>query len=460
MGLIVVGTFLLAAILLLATSRFFEDPKAFLLSPVIVFAVAWGASALIYGSGQDFIRDDTAYSLLGFYLAFVIPGAWMMYARSWETIGRPPVVIEPHVARRLVVILLTMQALAAVSAVTYLLSAMNYADMPFDSVPPMSALRGVLATQKYEVPLPFRLLSQFRYGNYFAPIAMMVLFRDGHIRKWAVIASITLACLYPLCFLERSGLMRVLILALFAYLFVFEIRVAKLLRLGALLAVLVTAFVVLVPILRGQGDEGGGNLYNYVAGAWSGFDNFVSGSGSGQVVVLENQDIFVRPGGYDFVHSDSPALVSIMTEAYRLCNAVNICQQKLANFGEYVYDPIYTNIYTAARSFYQDLGFLGMIPAVAFVSMIFHFLYLSTMRNASVAATYTAAYIAFTCVMSVLSDTFLLRDMVFPLIIIYALAKICGGWQLWFGNRRASHGRLAITNPTSDAGPGPMGNNS
>lgn len=438
MGTLLAILFILAAVLLLAASIVPKSRKIFLLSPVVVFSCAWAASSLIYLAGEDFLREETLYVLLAFWLSFVVPGVWLVSATGGHiAIARPELLMDERRGRRIATVLIAMQVLAAISALSYLISAMAFAGMPLDALPNMSALRGVLATQKYDVPLPFRLLSQLRYVNYIAPVAMLALFRAGHISRAKVAASIVLAFLYPLCFLERSGLMRILILAFYAYLFMFEIRVAKLLRLGSWLVVLVAILVVLMPIIRGQGEEGGGNLYNYVAGAWSGIDNFVSGSGSNPVVVLEDQEVYVQPGGYDINMSDSPPMVNLMTEAYRICNAAGLCDVKLGNFGEYVYEPVYTNVYTAARSFYQDLGMLGMIPAVIAVSLLSAILYLWAVRNGAVVAVYAAGYVAYTCVMSVLSDTFLLRDLAFPLVFIFLLTRLLGAQELWFGGKYA-----------------------
>ncbi|WP_019451227.1 O-antigen polymerase [Cupriavidus sp. BIS7] len=436
MGTLLAILCILAAVLLLAAFTVLKNRKIFILSPVVIFSCAWAASSLIYLAGEDFLREDTLYVLLIFWLSFVVPGVWLTSAMGGHAaIARSELLIDQRRGRRIGAVLLAMQVLAAVSALSYLISAAAFAGMPLDAHPNMSALRGVLATQKYDVPLPFRLLSQLRYVNYIAPVAMLALLRAGHVSRAKVATSIVLASLYPICFLERSGLMRILILTLYAYLFMFEIKVAKLLRLGSWLVTLVAIFVVLMPIIRGQGEEGGGNLYNYVAGAWSGIDNFVSGSGSNPVVVLEDQDVFVQPGGYDVYMSDSPPMVNLMTEAYRICNAVGLCHVKLGNFGEYVYEPVYTNIYTAARSFYQDLGLLGMIPAVIAVSFLFAIIYLWAVRNGAVIAVYAAGYVAYTCVMSVLSDTFLLRDLAFPLVFICALTRLLGARELWFGGK-------------------------
>lgn len=450
MGTALAIFFAMMAFLLLTLSRYAGQPKAFLLSPLGAFVAAWAASGMIYLTGDDFIREETAWALFGFYMAFVVPSGMLLLAALRRVAISPlQFSVESRAAKGIVRALLVMQLLALVSAFAYLVSAMEFGGMGFDSWPDTEKLRGLMATQKYDVPVAFRLLSQLRYVNYLAPVAMIVMAHRMCVRRSAVSISILLACMYPICFLERSGLMRILVVSLFSYLFVYEIKVAKLFRMGLVVSLLVAFFVVAIPMLRGQGGQGGENLYIYVAGAWSGFDNFVAGSGSGQVVTLEEgQESYITPSGYSIDRSNSPVMVNLMTEAYRLCNAASICDVNLSNFGEYVYVPIFTNIYTAARSFYQDLGPVGMIPGVALVSVLLTLWHLKALRKPSVISIYTASYLAYVCVMSVLSDVFLLRDLIVPMVVAFFLVHAFGARELWFGRSTkeiASSPRQAVS---------------
>jgi oligosaccharide repeat unit polymerase len=300
----------------------------------------------------------------------------------------------------------------------------------------LTEVRGALATQAISVPIFVRLLGQLRYVNYFAPLAVFAMVKMGYTRKRTLALSLLLACLYPVCYLERSGIMRIVLLGAFAYVYFSVNSFGKLAKLAGILGAIMIPLVVVIPVLRGQAE--GADAYNYVVGAWSGFDNFVSGSGMGAVAVLEDQNVYVKQQGYEA--GEAPLFLQSATELYRICNAISACSVRLSNFFEYVYTPVYTNIYTLARTYYQDFGPVGAPIGTALFAAFLAFIYVVCVSGGGVFHVYVAAYIAYICAMSVLSDNFLMRDIVFTGIFIYFLAWFFGSRSFWFGvvRRKAS----------------------
>lgn len=313
----------------------------------------------------------------------------------------------------------------------------------------LTAIRGVLATKHIQEPVLVGLLGQLRYINYVAPIAFYAAFRSGMTTRRALIASAALACLYPLCYLERSGILRIGMLLIFAHVYYSVDSFRRVLRFGAVAVLIFVPVVVAVPLLRGQAE--GINAYNYVSGAWSGFDNFVAGS-LGPVVVLEKQNVYVEPGGYHLTESAAPPLSLSIADMYRICDALKLCQVKQSNFFEYVYEPIYTNIYTLARTFFQDFGMFGAPIAVALFGAMLTLAYLWGISRSGAFPTYVAAYTAYVCAMSVLSDNFLMRDIVLTGILVGAIGWWFGSLPFCFGTAKSDRRATAPTyNPAEGA---------
>jgi oligosaccharide repeat unit polymerase len=437
MGYALCVAMLLMIPLVIMASKHFPSRKAFLLSPVSVFVFAWGASATVYLTGNDFLQARTVLALLAFYFSFVLASGYLLVRFSRHLrIGKNPPATG---GKRFISALLTMQGLAFVAAAAHLYYAFAHAGAGAD----LTEVRGVLATQAFDVPMVIKLLGQLRYVNYFAPLAVFAAYQAGQVRRRAIFFSFALACLYPLCYIERSGVLRMVMLVLFAYLYFAVNSSRQLVKMGMIAALAVIPIVIAIPVLRGQAE--GANAYNYVAGAWSGFDNFVSGSGDGQVVVLENQNIYVRPHGYRL--GDAPPFTQSMTEFYRVCDAVGLCHMDLPNFLEYVFEPVYTNIYTLARTFYQDFGPVGAPFATALFAAFLTLSYVMCISRGGVFQIYAAAYIAYVCVMSVLSDTFLLRDIVFTAVFVYLITRVFGSHDFWFGRTRRSGRHTASVPP-------------
>jgi len=367
---------------------------------------------------------------MAFYFSFIIASGYILVTFSRHlkirALESPP--RRSSFARAL----LLLQFLAFVAAGAHLYFAFKHVGVGAT----LTEVRGALATQSIEVPVAIRLLGQLRYVNYFAPLALYAMYKTNGARLRTVVLSFVFACVYPICYLERSGIMRMFMLIVFAYLYFSVNSLRKVFTLSAVSLGVLIPLVVVVPILRGQAESA--NAYVYIAGAWSGFDNFVSGSGTHPVVVLEDQDIYVKSGGYEA--GDAPPLSLTMTELYRACNAITACNVRLSNFFEYVYTPVYTNIYTLARTFYQDFGPWGAPVATAAFAAFLAFLYMFCISGGGVFHLYVAAYIAYVCAMSVLSDNFLMRDIVFTGIFAYALAWCFGGRTFWFGRKAVSAG--------------------
>lgn len=402
MGYLVVAIMFLAVCLVIQASAAFRDRKAFLLSPTSVFAFAWAASAFVYCFGDDFLRPDTINALLTIYLSFILGSSWIMW-----TVGRRLRITAPSESEpgSFVLLVLVLQVLAAVAAGAHLYYAWvqsGYAGI--------TAVRGVLANQAVDSPILFRVLGQLRYINYVAPIAMFSMGR----RKGVIALSIFLACLYPLFGMERSGLMRIGLLLAFSYLFVRVKSLDDLVKMGLVCLGFAVPLVVVIPIMRGQAE--GANPYMYVAGAWSGFDNFVSGSGIGLVSVLDDSKSYITRNGFE--EGSAPLGMLTATDIYRACLAVDLCHEPVSLGTEYIYKPVFTNTYTIARSFYQDWGPLGSAIMAATFGAALAFFYLYGFGRGAFGL-YLSAYTAYTCIMSVLANTFLIRDVVITAAMHY-----------------------------------------
>lgn len=417
---------LLMVPLTILASRHFPDRKAFLLSPFSVFVFAWAASAALYLTGNDFLRARTVVALALFYAAFVGGAGYIvvMFSRTLKANRETSAPLHPGVVRSI----LCLQALALVAAVAHLYFAFVQAGGTLD----LTAVRGVLATQSIETPAIFGLLGQLRYIDYIAPIAIYAAMRVGAASRQTLLLSIALACLYPLCGLERSGILRIAMLLVFAYVYYSVDSLQRLLKFGFVSVLTLAPVVIAVPLLRGQPE--GINPYNYVTGAWSGLDNFVSGSGLHQVVVLDKgQEIYLKPDGYELQDSTSPPLSQSMTELYRVCNTLKLCDVPLWLPNEYVYSPIFTNIYTLLRTFYQDFGSIGTPVATFLFAAFLTMGYVACVGRGGAFQVYVAAYTAYICAMSVLSDLFLMRDILFTGILVYVIAWWFGARSFWFG---------------------------
>jgi len=410
---------LLMVPLAIIASRQFADRKAFLLSPFCVFVFAWAASAAAYLTGTDFLRARTIVALASFYVAFIAGAGYVLIRFPRVAVINRSVAIapRPHFLRTMLI----LQGLAFFAALAHLYFAFVQSQYTLD----LTTIRGVLATKHIQEPVLVGLLGQLRYINYVSPIAFYAAYRAGATTRRALIASSVLACLYPLCYLERSGVLRIGMLLIFAHLYYSVDSFKRVLRFGAVAILVFIPVVVAVPLLRGQAE--GVNAYNYVSGAWSGFDNFVTGS-LGPVVVLEKQNIYVEPDGYHLTDSAAPPLSLTFSDLYRICDALKVCQVKQSNFFEYVYEPIYTNIYTLARTFFQDFGMFGAPVAAALCGALLTFAYLWGISRNGAFPTYVAAYTAYVCAMSVLSDNFLMRDIALTGILVGTI-----GW--WFGSQ-------------------------
>jgi oligosaccharide repeat unit polymerase len=397
---------------------------------------AWAASAAFYLTGPDFLRARTVAALLVFYFAFVLASGYVLVTFSRRL--RIKAIEPPPQRPEFLLVLLLLQGLALVASAAHL----YYAFLHVGTDATLTEVRGALATQTINIPIFIRLLGQLRYINYFAPLAIFAMVTLGYARKRTLALSLLLACLYPVCYLERSGIMRIVLLGAFAYVYFSVNSFGKLLKLASILGAIMIPLVVVIPVMRGQAE--GADAYNYVVGAWSGFDNFVSGSGMGAVAVLEDQNVYVKQQGYEA--GEAPPFLQSATELYRICNAISACSVRLSNFFEYVYAPVYTNIYTLARTYYQDFGPVGAPIGTALFAAFLAFIYVMSVSGGGVFHVYVGAYVAYICAMSVLSDNFLMRDIVFTGVFIYFLAWFFGSRTFWFGIARRKVGSSGQTN--------------
>lgn len=407
-------------------------------SPAFIFCIAWSFSFILYLLGSDFIRLSTIINLMVFILSFVIPGLFLML-RERSLIGITPIVpisFDEFKVKPIAFVLLIAQGCALFAGVLYLYTAIQYAGFLAlaDVGDSMSVVRGVMAKGGYDVPIVLKFLGQLNYVNYIAPVAFLALWMAGRTGGTLFFMSLSLGVLYSIVTLERSGVLRQLIINGFVYVFLSENKIKALRNAAVLVLIVFVPVVYVVSALRGQSDEGGDNIYEYVVGALGGLDAFIVGT-SGFVAILEDQEILVTEGGYSF--GAAPVGLETATELYRLCNAVGACDVKIPNNKEYIYEPIKTNIYTGVRSFYQDFGPIGMPIAVGSFSIFVHFLFLRFLSSSGVFRLYGMAYLAYVSSFLILGNNFLLRDLIFTAAICAVLPGL-GRYKtsFWWGAKR------------------------
>lgn len=415
-------------------------------SPAFAFCIGWLFSFALYISREDFLKLDTIINLIIFILSFVLPGLFLILRKRLLTGARQisKIKFDDFKIKPIALTLLGAQMCALFAGIIYLYAATQYAGYSAltDLGDFSSVVRGVMATQTYHVPVFAQFLGQLKYVNYIAPIAFLALWMSRRASGVLFFLSLFLGIFYSIVALERSGILRLLIINCFVYLYLSENKI-KALRNGVIFASMVfVPLVFIVPTLRGQGDEGGDRVYEYVVGALGGLDAFIMGT-SGSVDVLEDQPVLVTSNGYSF--GDAPIGLETATELYRLCNAVGVCHVKIPNGKEYIYDPIMTNVYTGVRSFYQDFGPIGMPIAVAIFSIFLHILFLRFLSGTGIFGLYGMAYLAYVSCFLILTNNFLLRDLIFTAAICTVLPGL-GRYKasFWWGARQTGVARSGM----------------
>ncbi|HAL39240.1 MAG TPA: hypothetical protein DCP03_14505 [Polaromonas sp.] len=437
MGLLLFIIFFAIFVLINASSICFKEKKVLFYSPLYFFSLAWCLSLLIYQFGDDFLRGRTIISMAVFYFSFCIPAfIFLMKAGTSLTIRQliEPLKMEGFEYRRLVLLLIGLQLLSVCIALTYLYYAISFSGFSFsdllDQPGSLATVRGILANEDYNVPLILKLTSQVKYVNYFAPIIITTISVYSLLSRKYIGVSIALAILYSICFLERSGIIRTILVFGVFYSLYFVNNRKKLLQLIASGMILVVIATVTVPYLRGQADEGGGNLYDYVVGGLGGLDAFISGY-NGEISILETQQIYITEAGFQF--GDAPVGFETMTELYRICNALFQCGFEIPNNKEYIYSPIMTNIYTAIRAFYQDYGAFGAPLIIAVIGIFVSWRYLLNIQRGGIWTAYFNSYLAYLATFSVLTYNFSLREIILVWMIMTILSFIFRSRPLFFG---------------------------
>jgi oligosaccharide repeat unit polymerase len=439
MGILLFLILLFILLLMSVCSIFFKEKKVLFFSPVYLFSLAWTISLLIYQQGDDFLQDRTIVAILVFYLAFCIPG-FLLLLRMGASAAIAPIAFPSDIQNLkyqwLFRFLILSQVISVATALSYLYFAVDFAGLGvldlIQQPSNVSIVRGVLATENYNVPISVKLVSQLKYVNYFSPMIIMLMSSAKLVSKKYAVLSITLAIFYSICFLERSGIIRTMLTFGIFYSIYYVKNRSRFIQMIICGVLAVSFATLLVPYLRGQGDEGGTSLYNYVSGGLSGLDAFVSGY-PGEVVTLESQDVYVTPGGYRF--NMAPVGFETFTELFKLCNSFFGCEYKIANNKEYVYFPIMTNIYTGVRAFYQDYGQIGSSFAVAFLSVFGTVAYLAGLRRGGVWSAYFNSYLGYLALFSVLTYNLAIREIVLVTSLMLVLSLYFNARRLFFGRR-------------------------
>ncbi|KAB0671378.1 oligosaccharide repeat unit polymerase [Oryzomonas sagensis] len=395
-----------------------------LLSPVFCCLISFLIVFIMYPFGMDFLRIKTILILLSFLFAFFCSEAFVPNISNVKNKDhKTQHIVKSKDINKLSMLLILMQLIALFSAYLTLMKAINFAK--YDTVlyastsitSSQAIIRGVMSNEDYGIPIWLKIISQFKYINYIAPLFFMVLSHKSTKNKFIWFFSTILACCYSVFFLERSGIFRIIVLNSMFWYYWYKPSIKTVgLKMFSAIVVLVPVFNLIL-LLRGQADSGGGNIYTYFVGALAGLDSFVSGN-TGIVDSLSFNEIYVTAGGYSF--GDAPIGQETLTELFKFVNNILQLGYTIQTNQEYIYSPIQTNVYTAIRAFYQDYGFLG-IPFVFILGIVTNYIHRYCMNNKTIWSGYIIAYLCYVAIYSVIAYNFLIRDILVPYIILLIL---------------------------------------
>lgn len=406
----------------------YNNCYVFLLSPVFMALIPFMATFILYSTGDDFLKEKTITILSCYAIIFVcsaIASPYVYYKLRYNTTLES--VSSENGIVKATTLLLLFQVLALFSAYFTLMKAISFATegtvlyaMYGDNAPFAIKLRGVMSNENYGIPLWVKVLSQFKYINYIAPLFCMTLIKRSRKYKWIWVMSSIMSCCYPIFFLERSGILRIIALNIIFWLYWFRPRFkAVAFRIATVIFPLLLIFNAVL-LLRAQADAGGGNAYTYFVGSIAGFDAFVSGT-SGHVDSLNYNEIYVAPGGYKF--GTAPIGQETLTELFMFVNKYLDLKYNYQQNQEYIYAPIFTNVYTALRSYYQDYH-LFSIPILFMTGIIINLIFVKCMNSRSVWSGYIVAYLGYVCLYSIIANNFLTRDIIITYTLMYLIAHV------------------------------------
>ena len=443
---------ILIFIFLILLANKVKYPRKILFAPFFIFCFAWINVFFLYVSHDEFLDVETIFIIITFLISFIVPGLFVVINMRGKLNTNIDFIYyeKDKNIKKLIYILLTCQLVSIAGIIIYVISIIEYADLPtllilaggghisggsYAGMDGMDALRRILATSDYRVPIWIKLLTAFRYSNNIAPIVLLGLYMSGRIKKSYVIISFLFALIAPVILLERMGVIRLVFTSFIVYCY-FSKDIFYAIKKGFIVSLIVLLpVIIIVPVIRGQGDEGGSNAYNYLVGALAGLNAFVVGT-NGTIDGLElDQKLFITKQGYNF--GDAPIGMESLTEIYRICNAIGLSEIYIPKNKEYIDKPMSTNIYTGVRSFYQDFGVIGMPLTVVLFSLFLHSLYILSLLRKGFFSIYIISYASFVSASMIFVNNFYLRDIVFIAVFCYIVSFISNiSNSFWFGESR------------------------
>jgi oligosaccharide repeat unit polymerase len=399
------------------------------------------ATFILYTGGDDFLRPKTVFIISCYVAAFFCSAMVLPYVDCY--IKSDPASESSYRSRNIAkvsVALVLFQLIAIFSAYMTVMRAIQFATQEtilyasYGDNMFASKLRGVMANENYGIPVWVKILSQFKYINYIAPLFFMTLIKVSRKYKLLWILSTTLSCCYPIFFMERSGVLRIISMNIFFWLYWYRPKLKVVAVRIVIVAILLIPIFNAVLLLRDQADSGGGNIYTYFVGSLAGLDAFVSGT-SGIVDSLNYNTIYVVPGGYKL--GNAPVGQETLTEFFTLANKYLGWNYNIQTNQEYIYAPVCTNVYTAIRSFYQDYHMFS-IPIFFIVGVSINLVFLRCMNGRSVWSGFLVAYLGYVSFYSIIANNFLIRDIVVTYILVYITTYFTSTNNYMFSNNSQS----------------------
>ncbi|SBO12198.1 hypothetical protein VME0621_04345 [Vibrio mediterranei] len=346
-----------------------KDKSAIYHSPFMVFNFIWFVIFLVYLSVDDFLSSSTATVLISFHGCFLIFSLLFIVLYS----QRGEVVYRANISNLKASTLLFMQSLALIAALAYVNAAISAKGVGLIAAYSGDvSIRDMIAFSDYSVPIWAKLLNQLNYLNILLPIVFIIHKRDS---LFFLFATLLLSILYNVLFMQRSGVLFILVVTMFAYLRVNDVRLSTVIKVvvpSFLFFVLISVFIL---YSRGIGLEGvWRNFSDYFLGGISGFQAFYDGYAGTVVNMAEKSSAL----GLKEFNLDSVNVMSTHVPLFKII-AIKlglIEQQASWNHDVFVYYPIATNIYTWYKVFLIDFWYFGIV----FFPFVYSFLVYLVMR--------------------------------------------------------------------------------
>ncbi|WP_240700355.1 O-antigen polymerase [Vibrio sp. F13] len=382
----------------------------------MIFNIIWLIIFLVYLSVDDFLSSNTVSILILFHFFFLVFALLFisLYKKKKEMIYRAEVTTTKSI------ILVFIQSLSVCAALAYINAALNANGIGLIAAYSGDvSIRDIIAFNDYSVPIWAKLLNQLNYLNLLLPIAFVIYKRDSLI---FLCIALLLSTLYNIIFMQRSGVLLILVVVLFTYLRVNDVRFSTVIKVvvpSFLFFILVSVFIL---FSRGIGLEGvWRNFSDYLLGGISGFQAFYDGySGTVFNVAEKSSTIGLKEfsiESVDFMGNHIPFVYGF------LMKLGFIEQQFSSNHDVFVYSPVATNIYTWYKAFLLDFWYFGVV----LFPFIYCFLVYLVMRffyyKLSVFSIFLCSYVFYMFFRSFGGIAFDLKTIVMTFLLSLAMSK-------------------------------------